>query len=75
MFDNKFIKSTVERATKTFLQGYLAFWLVNPAAPVQYETLFTTNNLKAGVVALALSVATSVGSKGVGPDKEDPSLV
>lgn len=72
---NEFLKKTAERALKTFFQGYFAFWLVNPVAPVEYDTLFTEANAKAGVVALALSIATSIGTKGLGPDKDSPSVV
>jgi hypothetical protein len=84
MFDSlrsrKWIESTVERFTKTFFQFYLGFWLfLNPdtnlgASEQMFDTLFTTGNLKAGVVGIALSLITSLGSSAVGkPDS--PSLV
>lgn len=66
--DKKFLSDTAERASKTFAQFYLGYWLfLNPDnslgnAPQMFDTLFTGDNLKAGVVGLALSLATSVGS-------------
>lgn len=63
-----FLADLAERAAKTFAQFYLGFWLfLNPDtniqnAPDAFDTLFTTQNLKAGVVGLAFSLATSVAS-------------
>lgn len=55
-----FLKDLAERAGRTFLQGYFAVWLGLKGA--DFDTLFTVDNLKAGVVALALSVAMSLGA-------------
>lgn len=61
----RWLADTGERAGRTFVQAYLACWLaIEPA----FETLFTLDNLKAGVVGLALSVAVSVGAKKRGAD-------
>ena len=77
--NSKYMTELAERAVKTFGQFYLAYWLfLNPdgggISPEMFDTLFTTQNLKAGVVGLALSVATSLGSKPFG-DKNSASLV
>ncbi len=80
----KFVAKTAERMAKTFVQFYLGYWfltlgLLNTAAavagPGAFDTLFTVDNVKAGVVGLALSLATSIGTKGLGPDKDSPSMV
>ena len=62
----RFLADTAERAAKTFAQAFFAVWLGIGGA--QFDTLFTVDNLKAGVVGLALSVATSLGSKKLGAD-------
>lgn len=67
-----FIKDTVERAGRTFLQGYLGAWLAGGAAA---EGLWATDNLKVGLVAVALSVAMSLGLKKVGSNKESGSVL
>lgn len=68
----QFIKDTVERAARTFLQAYLSLWLINGA---DFEGLKDADNLKAGVVAVALSVAMSLGLKKVGPNKQSGSVI
>jgi hypothetical protein len=77
--------STGERAAKSFVQGYLAFWTLSAGlgnTPAEtssnagaFDLLFTLNNLKAGVVMAVLSTGTSFLSTGFGPDKDSPSLV
>lgn len=71
----RFLTDLVERAAKTFVQGYLTFWVLaagitNTPAEIPgasaYDALFTVANLKAGLVALAWSVATSLLSKPAG---------
>lgn len=79
-----FVRDAGERVAKTFLQFYLGFWLLtvgllDTAAAATgtadaFDTLFTVDNLKAGVVGVALSLATSFVSKPFG-NKEDASLV
>lgn len=71
----EFIAKTAERAVKTFLQFYLGYWLFLSGAAADFDHLFTRANVEAGIVGLALSVATSVGTKGLGPDTNDPSAV
>jgi hypothetical protein len=68
----KFIKDTVERAARTFLQGYLGSWLATGA---DADGLWASSNLKVGLVAVGLSVAMSLGLKKVGPDKDSASAV
>ncbi len=68
----KFVKETAERAARTFVQAYLSVWLVGGAS---FEGLTDVDNLKAGVVAVALSVAMSMGLKNVGPNKGSASAV
>ena len=56
----------LERAGRTFGQAYLAAWVAYGGAA--YDELFTVDNLKAGVVGLALSFAVSLGAKKRGAD-------
>lgn len=79
-----FIKDIAERASKTFLQFYLGFWLLTNGllntdaatpSPDMFDTLFTSDNLKAGVVGLALSLATNFVTKPFGRDGNSASLV
>lgn len=68
----QFIKEVAERAGRTFLQAYLSIWLV---AGATFDELVDVDNLKAGVVAVALSIAMSLGLKKVGPNKDSASAV
>lgn len=67
-----FAKDAAERAVRTFLQGYLGAWLATGA---DFDGLVSTDNLKVGVVAVALSVAMSMGLKKVGPNKNSASVI
>lgn len=67
-----FMKDTAERAARTFVQGYLGSWLATGA---DFEGLYSSANLKVGVVAVALSIAMSMGLKKVGPDKDSASIL
>ena len=67
-----FIKDTAERAVRTFFQGYLGSWLATGA---DFDGLVKTDNLKVGVVAVALSIAMSLGLKKVGSNKESGSVL
>ena len=67
-----FVKDTAERAVRTFLQGYLGAWIATGA---DFDGLVATDNLKVGAVAVALSVAMSMGLKNVGPNKGSASAV
>lgn len=70
----KFLLDLLERAGKTFIQTYLATWVllsaigegVGAGNADAFDTLFTLNNVKAGVVGVALSFATSIGSRQIG---------
>lgn len=75
VFSQDFVAKTAERMGKTFLQFYLGNWMYFSHQAVEYATLFTWDNAKAGVVGIALSLATSLGTKNIGPSKDDPSLV
>jgi hypothetical protein len=55
-----------ERAGKSFVQGFLALWFLNPAKPVEFDTLFSLSNLKAGVAMAAMSIGTSILGKSFG---------
>lgn len=70
--DMKFVKDSIERAAKTFIQAYLGVWMATGA---DFDGLASGSNLKAGVVAVALSVAMSMGLKKVGPDKTSASIL
>ena len=84
MFTKVWWLSTLERLSKSFVQGYIAFWtltsgLGNTEANVPnagaFDTLFTWDNVKAGVVMAVLSAGTSFLSTPFGPDRDSPSLV
>ena len=84
MFTRTWLLSTAERLVKTFLQGYIAFWTLTaglgdtPAEVARadaFDTLFTIDNVKAGLVMAVLSLATSIISTPFGPDNAAPSLV
>ena len=68
----KFIKDTAERAVKTFVQAYLAAWVVGGS---DFDGLTNTANLKIGVVAVAASIAMAMGLKKVGPNKDSGSVL
>jgi hypothetical protein len=59
----RFLADLAERASRTFLQAYFAAWV---AFGMDFDHLFTRNNLEAGVVGLAASVAMSLGAKRTG---------
>jgi hypothetical protein len=67
-----FVKDTVERAVRTFLQGYFGAWFATGA---DFDGLVAMDNLKVGVVAVALSVAMSMGLKNVGSNKDSASVL
>jgi len=67
-----FMKDTAERAARTFLQGYLGSWLATGA---DFDGLIASDNLKVGVVAVALSIAMSMGLKKVGSNKDSASVL
>jgi len=62
-----------ERGVKVFAFGFLSVWLTLGNA--NFDTLFVQENLEAGVVALALSVAANVGLGRVGDNKDTASVV
>jgi hypothetical protein len=65
-------KETADRLIKSFAQGYLASWLISGRT---FDTLFTVDNLKAGVVLVALSLATAAGLKQLGTDQSTSRLL
>lgn len=67
-----FWKEAAERAARTFVQAYLSVWLVTGA---DFDGLVDADNWKAGVVAVAMSVAMSMGLKKTGPNKNSASAV
>jgi hypothetical protein len=67
-----FSKDVLERAVRTFLQGWLGAWLATGA---DFDGLVSTDNLKVGVVAVALSIAMSMGLKNVGKNKNSASII
>jgi len=68
----KFWKEAAERAVRTFVQAYLGVWVATGA---DFDGLVDKDNWKTGVVAVALSVAMSMGLKKAGPDKESASAI
>lgn len=76
MWTLRFWKLTAERAVKSFAQGVLATWLgVGQVMDVEeVSNLFTLEPWVGGFATAVLSVLTSIGSAGLGPD-DDPSAV
>jgi len=70
--NSKFLKDTVERAVKTFIQAYLGAWVV---AGSNFDALTDMDNVKVGVVAVAASVAMAMGLRNVGSNKESGSVL
>lgn len=70
--ETKFLKDTAERAARTFLQAYLGAWVATGA---DFDGLIKADNLKVGVVAVALSIAMAMGLKKVGPNKNSASVI
>ena len=66
-----FIKDTFERAARTFIQAYLGVWMATGA---DWDWLGSMDNVKAGVVAVCLSIAMAMGLKNVGPNKDSASV-
>lgn len=66
------IKETVDRTVKSFVQGFLGSWLVSGRS---FDTLLTIDNVKAGALMLALSLAIAVGLKPVGSDNSTSRIV
>lgn len=65
----RFLADLGERAGRSFIQGFLGLWLANPAKPIDFDTLFTVANLKAGVVMAVLAVGMALLGKPIGsPD-------
>lgn len=50
------------KAGKTFIQGYGGAWVVY--GNTEFDTLFTINNVKAGVVAAAIYLFMALGVTG-----------
>jgi len=75
ILQSEFLKKAFERSAKTFAQFYLGYWLFLSGGNVSFDTLFTTDNVEAGIVGLALSLATSIGTKNIGTDQNDPSVI
>lgn len=73
MFTKKFWTETSERALKTLAQTFLAL----TAAEAVFEAFTADWQTIAGVSlgAAILSLATSIVSANIGPDKGSPSLV
>lgn len=68
----KFVKDSIEQAAKTFITAYFGAWI---AAGSDFDALIDTATLKVGVVALAASIAMSMGLKKVGPNKDSSSIL
>jgi hypothetical protein len=67
-----FLKDTVERAGRTFIQAYLGAWVAMGANP---DALANMDNFKIAASAVALSIAMAMGLKKVGPNKGSASVV
>lgn len=69
---SSFFKDAAERAARTFFQAYLGAWIATGA---DFDGLIKSDNLKVGVVAVALSIAMAMGLKNVGPKKDSASVI
>ena len=66
-----FWRDAIERSIRTFVQAYLGVWMATGA---DFDGFADTSNLKAGAVAVALSIAMAMGLKNVGPNKGSASV-
>lgn len=65
MFTKRFWQDAIERAAKTFFQAYAGAWVAVAAATggaLDFDSLFTADNVKAGIVGVAISFFMSMGS-------------
>ena len=69
----KYWQDVAERAGWTFIEGYAGWWLIAAGGALKdrdfvgaYDYLFTVNNLRAGVVVMAISIVKSRLVKNVG---------
>ena len=69
--DMSFWRDAIERSVRTFVQAYLGVWMATGA---DFDGFADTSNLKAGAVAVALSIAMAMGLKNVGPNKGSASV-
>ncbi len=60
----QFIYDLLERAAKTFVQAYLGVWLIVYNA--DSDQAFQWENVRVGLVAGAVALATSFVGKGIG---------
>ena len=67
----KYPQDVIERAVRTFMYGYLTNWVMNGLG---YLSLFTLENAQYGVVAVAFSVAVSLGVKNIGGNESASAL-
>lgn len=65
------LRDTVERVIRTFLQGWLAAWLI--IEDKTFDTLFTEDVLLIGVVAAVGAFLTAIGGAQVGTS-QSPSF-
>lgn len=66
-----FWRDAIERSVRTFIQAYLGVWMATGA---DFDGFMDTGTLKAGAVAVALSIAMAMGLKNVGPNKGSASI-
>lgn len=80
--DREWWKAMADRVVKSFFQGYFTLWFLqeglgDTSATVPnsdaFDTLFTMDNVKAGVVMVALSFGLNIISTPLGVDKTGPS--
>lgn len=83
VFESAFWRETIDRAAKSAAHGYALTWFaisgISSSTPVvnsgSYDYLFTVNNLKGAVAAVALSLLTSITARSVKEDKDSPSIL
>ena len=64
----EWLKDKSVKAAKTFVQGYGAAWIT--FGGTEFDTLFTVDNAKAGVVAAAIYLFMALGVTGFKKDEE-----
>lgn len=70
--NSKFLKDTAERSVMAFLSGWLGSAMANG---MDFDSIASTDNIKVGVTALALTIAAALGLKKVGPNKDSASIL
>ena len=75
MLTARFIKETADRVLKSFVQGYLASFLLASGITPNLDKFLTLQNLQAAVLMAILSLCTAFGLRPVGSDTGTSQII